>query len=212
MAARNTASKRSGAERKPSARSTRRKRPSLNQQYVTDFLSEMLVVEQGGAKLYQKALDQLEHPELESKLKEFLQETERHAELCSAMLEAAGGDAEYMSPGATAAEQKAAGLLKVKVPQGLVDLNNVENLVLAETKDRWDWQTLATLAPNIEGSELKRMASSAVREVGKQENDHATWSQKVLTKLAKEASMHQQIEGMERSEEADEDVVQEKSR
>ena len=211
MAARNTASTRSGAERKPSGRSTKRKRPSLNSQYLIDFLSEMLAVEQGGAKLYQKALDQLEHPELESKLKEFLQETERHAELCSAMLEAAGGDAAYMSAGAKAAEQKAAGLLKVKVPQGLADLNNVENLVLAETKDRWDWQTFATLAPNIEGSELKRMASSAVREVGKQENDHATWSQKVLTKLAKEASMHQQIEGMERSEEAD-DAVQERSR
>jgi rubrerythrin len=209
MAARNTASTRSGAERKPSGRSTKRKRPSLNSQYLIDFLSEMLAVEQGGAKLYQKALDQLEHPELESKLKEFLQETERHAELCSAMLEAAGGDAEYMSGGAKAAEQKAAGLLKVKVPQGLADLNNVENLVLAETKDRWDWQTFATLAPNIEGSELKRMAISAVREVGKQENDHATWSQKVLTKLAKEASMHQQIEGTERSEEA---AVQERSR
>jgi rubrerythrin len=210
MAARNTASKRPSAERKPSARSTRGKRPSLNQQYVTDFLSEMLAVEQGGARLYQKALDQLEHPELESKLKEFLQETERHAELCSAMLEAAGGDAEYMSPGAKAAEQKAAGLLKIKVPKGLADLNNLENLVLAETKDRWDWQTLAALAPNIEGSELKRMAGSAVREVGKQENGHATWSQKVLTKLAKEASMRQQMEDMERSEEADEDAVQEK--
>jgi rubrerythrin len=206
MAARNTNSKGSGARRKPSGRSSKRKRSSLNAQYLIDFLSEMLAVEQGGAKLYQKALDQLEHPELESKLREFLQETERHAELCSAMLEAAGGDAEYMSPGAKAAEQKAAGLLKVKVPQGLADLNNIENLVLAETKDRWDWQTLATLAPNIEDSELKRMANSAVREVGKQENDHATWSQKVLTKLAKEASMHQQIEGRERSE--DEDAVQ----
>jgi rubrerythrin len=212
MAARNTASTRSGAERKPSGRSTKRKRQSLNSQYLIDFLSEMLAVEQGGTKLYQKALDQLEHPELKSKLKEFLQETERHAELCSAMLEAAGGDAEYMSAGAKAAEQKAAGLLKVKVPQGLADLNNVENLVLAETKDRWDWQMFATLAPDIEGSELKRMAISAVREVGKQENDHATWSQRILTKLAKEASMHQQIEGKGRSEEAAEAAVQERSR
>ena len=54
------------------------------------------------------------------------------------------------------------------------------------------------------------MAGSAVREVGKQENEHATWSQKALTKLAKEASMRQQMEYMERSEEADEDAVQEK--
>jgi hypothetical protein len=91
-------------------------------------------------------------------------------------------------------------------------LITIENLVLAETKDRWEWQTLATLAPYIEDSELKRMASSAVREVGKQEKDHAAWSQKVLTKLAKETPMRQQIDGMERSEEADEDAVQEKSR
>lgn len=212
MAARNSDSKRSGAGRKPSSRSTKHKRQSPNVQYVIDFLSEMLAVERGGAKLYQKALDQLGHAELESKLKAFLQETERHAELCTEMLEAAGSDAAYMSPGAMAAEQKAAGLLKVKVPQGLADLNNLENLVLAETKDRWDWQTFATLAPKLEGSELKRMASRAVREVGKQENDHAAWSQKVLTKLAKEASMQHEMEGMEQSEKADNSAAQGKSR
>ena len=28
----------------------------------------------------------------------------------------------------------------MEVPEHLVDLNNIENLVLAETKDHWDWR------------------------------------------------------------------------
>ena len=58
---------------------------SLNSQWLRDFLSEMLAVEKGGVKLYQKALDELTHSEYEDKLNEFLRQTERHVELCTAM-------------------------------------------------------------------------------------------------------------------------------
>jgi hypothetical protein len=53
-----------------------------------------------------------------------------------------------------------------------MDLNNSENLVLAETKDHWNWETLAAVAPRIGDSELKRMAGKAVSEVRKQEKTH----------------------------------------
>ena len=59
------------------------------------------------------------------------------------MLEAAAGDSNYQSPGAEAANHKAEGLLSTQVPPELTDLNNIENLVLAETKDHWDWEMLA---------------------------------------------------------------------
>src|SRR5579862_410114 len=132
--------------RKAHADSHPRRSSSLDSEWLKDFLSEMLAVEMGGVKLYEKALNELEHAELEEKLTQFLRQTERHVELCTEMLEAAGSDASYKSPGAEAAEQKADGLLSVEVPAELTDLNNIENLVLAETKDHWDWEMLAAIA------------------------------------------------------------------
>ena len=132
----------------------------LGAEWLKDFLSEMLAVEKGGVKLYEKALSELEHPELEQKLTDFLRQTERHVELCTEMLEAAAGDPNYQSPGAEAADHKAEGLLSTQVPAELTDLNNIENLVLAETKDHWDWEMLASVAhqdrrPGVEAHGLK---------------------------------------------------------
>lgn len=89
----------------------RRREQSINPLWLRDFLSEMLAVEKGGVKLYQRALSDLEHSELEDKLTEFLHQTQRHVELCSEMLQAAGGDSDYKSDGAKAAEHKAEGLV-----------------------------------------------------------------------------------------------------
>ena len=180
---------RNGARQAASKAGSRGKQSRVGPEWLKDFLSEILAVEMGGVKLYEKALDELEHSELEEKLTEFLRQTERHVELCTEMLEAAGGDANYKSPGAAAAEEKAEGLLSVEVPAELTDLNNIENLVLAETKDHWDWEMLASIASKIGDPELKQIASKAIREVRKQEQAHLNWNEQTLNKLAMESSM-----------------------
>jgi hypothetical protein len=160
------------------------------------FFSEMLAVENGGVKLYQRALSDLQHPELEEKLSEFLSQTERHVEFCLVMLNAAGGDSDYKSPGAQAAEHKAEGLISTEVPPQMMDLNNIENLVLAETKDQWNWETLQSISSRIDDAELKKIALKAVREVRKQEKSHLNWNEQTLSKLAMEAAMHAPAEEM----------------
>ena len=149
----------------------------------------MLAVEKGGVNLYQKALDELTRSEFEDKLNEFLRQTERHVELCTEMLTATGADADYQSPGAKAAEHKAEGLISTQVPAEMLDLNNIENLVLAETKDHWNWDMLASVARKIEDAELKRMALRAIGEVREQEKLHLNWNEQTLTTLAKESAM-----------------------
>src|SRR5205823_11889772 len=114
--------------------------------------------------------------DLRSKLDQFHDQTQRHVELCEEMLDAAGG-AEGVGPGAEAAEHKAEGLLTATVPEEMADINNIENLVLAETKDHWNWEMLASVAPKIGDAELKRIASKAVREVRKQEQAHVNWNE-----------------------------------
>lgn len=165
-----------------------RRAPALSAEWLRDFLSEMLAVEKGGVKLYERALSDLEHSELEVKLTEFLQQTHRHVELCTSMLEAAGADSDYQGPGAQAADHKANGLITTEVPPKMLDLNNIENLVLAETKDHWNWEMLASIAPKIADPDLKRAASKAVSEVRRQEKTHLDWNEKILTRLAMESA------------------------
>jgi rubrerythrin len=146
----------------------------------------MLAVEEGGIKLYEKALDELQHEELRDKLEELHEETQRHVELVQEMMQAAGIDADHKSPGAEAAEHKAEGLLSTEVEEELRDLNNIENLVLAETKDHWDWEMLSSIVSRIQERELKDAVRSAVSEVFKQEREHLQWNQDTLTELAME--------------------------
>jgi rubrerythrin len=191
-------------------RSSRSKAAPLNEEWLQNFFSEMLAVERGGAQLYEKALEELDHEELRSKLEQYHEQTQRHVELCEEMLNAAGGDEDNMAPAAEAAEHKAQGLLSAEVPEELMDINNLENLVLAETKDHWNWEMLASVMDQIEDRELKKIVSRAVREVRKQENDHVTWTQKMLTRIATEAA-HQMPE-MEEEEEEQEEGEGEESR
>ena len=170
------------------ARSHSRAPQMVNAEWLRDFLSEMLAVEKGGVKLYEKAINELAHSEFEEELTNFLHQTEYHVELCTEMLKAAGGDEDYLSPGAEAAEQKAEGLMAATVPAELRDLNNIENLVLAETKDHWNWEMLASVEKKIADTDLKGTVSQAVREVRKQERAHLDWNERTLTAIATEAA------------------------
>jgi rubrerythrin len=174
-------------------------RNRVNEKWLKNFISEMLATEQGGVQLYERALDQLEHDELRIKLKQYCSQTQRHVELCETMLEAAGGESEEKSPGAEATEQKAQGLMSVEVPVEMTDINNIENIVLAETKDLWNWMMLSSVMDQIKDDKLKKVVGKAVREVERQERDHVGWNQKTLTKLATEAA--RQPEQMDEGEE-----------
>jgi rubrerythrin len=191
----------SSSSRGDSMSSSRGAGSEPNSQWLKDFLSEMLAVERGGVKLYEKALSELSHEDLRDHLEEFLDETMRHVELCEEMVDAAGGDPDEMSPGAEAAQAKAEGLLSVQVPEQLADLNNIENLVLAETKDHWDWEMLSETVKLIKDRELKAVITAAVREAGKQERDHLTWNSETLTELAQEMARQSADEATEEGEE-----------
>ena len=201
-------SRKNGRASEPSAKSARNGRSSgsrsgsrgqseLDTGKLVEFLSQMLAVEQGGVNLYEKALNELSHDELREDLEEFLEQTHRHVELCEEMLEAAGASSDESSPAAEAAQAKAEGLISVDVPPEMADFNNIENLVLAETKDNWNWETLAEMSKSIEARELRSVISRAVKEVSKQECKHVDWNTDTLSSLAQEMLMAQEGEGEE---------------
>ena len=132
-------------------------------QVLLDQLSEFLMVEQGGWELYRVAGSRALDPELKARYAEFGQETEHHREVLVRLIERLGGDPDYVSPTARVAQFKASKLLESSlVVGGLSDqelmLNDLENVLLAETKDQADWALLRQMAEQANKGGVKAVA------------------------------------------------------
>ena len=156
---------------------------------LMDKLSEFLTVERGGVKLYEAAIKLVRNREVKDKFREFHKQTMRHEEILTGIIRKLGGKPAYKSTGAKVAEAKANALLKTmtntmgKTPAE-AELNAIENIVIAETKDHADWELLGHIAHRSEDSKLSQLLKPAVAEVEDQEDEHLHWSQKKLGELS----------------------------
>jgi rubrerythrin len=156
---------------------------------LMDKLSEFLTVEKGGKELYEAALRHVQHPEVAAKFREFHKQTIRHEEILTNIIEKLGGKPSYKSVGAKLAEKKAQALLKtMNETAGLtpdqIEVNAMENIVLAETKDHADWELLGHIAHRSEDSQLSNLLKPAVSEVEGQEDEHLNWTKTKMGELA----------------------------
>lgn len=156
---------------------------------LMDKLSEFLTVERGGVELYEAAIKIVRNREVKDKFREFHKQTMRHEEILTEIIEKLGGKPSYKSVGAKLAEAKAKALLKTmtdgkaKTPAE-AELNAIENIVIAETKDHADWELLGHIAHRSEDSKLSQLLKPAVAEVEDQEDEHLHWTQKKMGELA----------------------------
>ena len=157
----------------------------MEQQVLLDKLSEFLMVEQGGFQLYRVVAARATDPELKQRYEEFGKETARHREVLARLIEQVGGDPSYVSPTARLAQVKSEKLLETSLlvdglsPQEL-EANDLENVLLAETKDHADWHLLAQLAQQVTEPELKQALEQAVGEVESEEDEHLEWARETL--------------------------------
>ena len=105
------------------------------------------------------------------------------------LIEQLGGDPSYISPTARLAQIKAEKLLKTSlVADGLsqpeLEAKDLENVLLAETKDRADWSLLAELARQVEDARIKQALEQAVGEVESEEDEHLEWARETLAQLS----------------------------
>jgi rubrerythrin len=153
-----------------------------------DKLSEFLAVEMGGQELYEKALTQVFDPEVKTKFKEFLRQTRNHQKILTDMIRKLDGDPRMQSAGAKVADEKAQALLRSMAAGGLSkeqrQLNAIENIVLAETKDHSDWELLGKVARQTGDARLREVLAPAVKEVEDQEDEHLNWSRNKLGELS----------------------------
>jgi rubrerythrin len=162
---------------------------NVNRTLLMEKLSEFLAVEKGGVKLYQLAIQQVRNPDVLTRFREFYEQTRKHVDILTRVISALGGDPTYMSPGAKVAEEKAQALLKTMTPSdGLLpdqtEINAIENIVIAETKDHADWQLLSHLARRSSDPKLREVLKPAVDEVEPEEDQHLTWTAEQMAQLS----------------------------
>jgi rubrerythrin len=154
---------------------------------LMDLLSEFLAVEQGGEQLYEKALEQVFDSEVKTKFREFLKQTMTHQKVLTEIITKLGGDPRSQSRTAKIAAQKAEGLLRTMGDPGLSrdqnQLNAMENIVLAETKDHADWELLGKIARQTTDNRLREVLAPAAKNVEQEEDEHLNWTRKKLGEL-----------------------------
>jgi hypothetical protein len=160
----------------------------VNNQVLLDKLSEFLMVEQCGWQLYRVVESRATDKELKQRYREFGQETDRHRTILTKLIRDLGGDPDYVSPTARVAQAKSEALLQsalVSGPLGAAEreAGDLENVVLAETKDHADWELLEQLAQVLPEGKARAAIEAAVAEVGPQEDEHLGWAQAKLAQL-----------------------------
>jgi len=162
----------------------------MQQQIIEDKLSEFLMVEQCGFQLYSVVAKRCKTPRLSAKYQEFGRETAHHREVLVKLITELGGDPDYVSPTARVVQYKASKLLdSALVVDGLsqeeIECGDLENVLLAETKDHADWHVLSQLAEQASG-DMQKALQAAVDEVESQEDEHVEWARETLSQLTLE--------------------------
>lgn len=159
----------------------------MQQQIIADKLSEFLMVEQCGLQLYRTVAERCQTPKLKAKYEEFGRQTAHHREVLVTLITTLGGDPEYVSPGARLAQYKGSKLLESALAvdglsQAEIECGDLENVLLAETKDHADWHVLSEMAKQADGP-LKQALQAAVDEVESQEDEHLEWARETLSQM-----------------------------
>jgi rubrerythrin len=162
---------------------------TISHEVLREKLSEFLAVERGGVTLYEQALRIVKDPEVSRKFGEFLDQTRKHETILLRVIGALGFDPEYMSSAAKIAEQKAHALLNTMrssdgLPPDALELNAIENIILAETKDHADWELLGKISRQAEDKRLRDVLKPAVSEVEPEEDEHLNWTKSQMARLA----------------------------
>jgi rubrerythrin len=167
----------------------------ISKKVLHDKLSEFLAVERGGLKLYEAALRIVTDHEVSRKFHEFHEQTRNHETILLRVIGQLGMDPNYESPGAKVAQKKAHGLLSTMTsPDGLpakaAELNAIENIVLAETKDHADWEMLGKISRQSDDEHIREVLKPAVSEVEPQEDEHLNWTKEQMARLEFAALSH----------------------
>jgi rubrerythrin len=157
-------------------------RSGLDPAFMADLLSACLAHERCGVHLYRSVAGRSREPELVNRYEHFGQETLEHVALLEQLIADSGGNPAYVSPAARATEGAASALLQStflldgSIDQQTAELAMLEAVLLAEAKDRANWEMLTQLASQIQDDGLRSQLDDVTQRVLAQEVEHHSWA------------------------------------
>jgi rubrerythrin len=144
---------------------------------IKELLLQSLEHEMGGVKIYEAAVKAAQNVDLKEEWQKYLQQMRHHVEVLQNTLSALGLNANAQSPG-----RKIVGATGKSLPSAIeraigagdpvaAELVACECVVLAETKDHFDWELIGAAAKKLKGEEKKAL-QAACDEVEDEEDEH----------------------------------------
>jgi rubrerythrin len=157
-------------------------RSGLDPDFLADLLSACLAHERCGVHLYRSVARRSEVPGLVSWYEHFGRETLEHVAKLEELISQSGGNPAYVSPAARATEKAASAMLEStfmldgSLDRETAELAMLEAVMLAEAKDRANWEMLTQLAAQMADDGLRRQLERVTEEILTQEVEHHSWA------------------------------------
>ena len=149
----------------------------MKNDHLHELLYQALETELGGIQVYTTALRCVENKELKEEWQEYLEQTHKHVQIVTDLMDTFGLDPEKETPGRKIVRHTGESLVKAMEmalksgEAGAAQLVAAESVVLAETKDHLNWQLIGEAAKKAKGEEAKAL-KAAHQEVEKEEDEH----------------------------------------
>ena len=149
----------------------------MKNDHLHELLYQALETELGGVQVYTTALRCVENKDLKEEWQEYLEQTHKHVQIVTHLMDAFGLDPEKETPGRKIVRHTGESLVKAMEmalksgEAGAAQLVAAESVVLAETKDHLNWQLIGEAAKKAKGEEAKAL-KAAHKEVEKEEDEH----------------------------------------
>ena len=149
----------------------------MKEPQLRELLLQSLEHERGGVIVYQAALECAVNDDLREEWEKYLEQTEKHVELLTTACEALGLDPDEMTPGRKVVQHNGKSLV-VAMKMALAasdppaaELVACECVVLAETKDHFNWELIGECAKVLGGDKAAAL-QEAYDEVEDEEDEH----------------------------------------
>jgi len=147
------------------------------QTQLKELLLQSLEHEHGGVVLYQTALECALDGDLRKEWEEYLEQTQKHVQLLTTACEEIGFNPDEMTPGRSIVRHNGKALaIAMKMALGANDpaaaeLVACECIVLAETKDHFDWELIGECAKALPPAQQTAL-QTAYDQIEDEEDEH----------------------------------------
>ena len=148
-----------------------------NAAQMKELLLQSLEHEKGGVLVYQTALECVRNKDLKKEWTKYFEQTQNHVQVLTSTCASLGLDPKEMTPGRQIVKHNGTALvkaMKMALAAGnpaATELVACECVVLAETKDHFDWELIGQCAKVVTG-DAKNVLQSATDQVEDEEDEH----------------------------------------